>query len=285
MAPRSAHRPAPKPRISRSCSSPPSHRLMQLLPRGVQELPRPPKEKPHRSSSWTSKSCYRCGSPGFGLDPASGRLECCVSRTWKGPRPIRPRQTRQTATAIAIPGKAIMKTFGKETPLPQQTRESHVGGHRKSNNRLPQARRCSRPLVFRLAGYSRGQVGNVTSPIQPDSKQFGNHVDEKPSAASYVHRERHAEARRFRNPNLHHRFDQTQGRGYGFSRPVRGHPGIIGSRGGRPIECRRTGSRRGNPSRPKPSAASEDAPEPDVAEVHTKQFPEDDVPSEYLRSD
>jgi len=46
------------------------------------------------------------------------------------------RQTRQTATAIAIPGKTIMRTFGKETPLPQQTRERHVGGDRKSNNRL-----------------------------------------------------------------------------------------------------------------------------------------------------
>ena len=29
----------------------------------------------------------------------------------------------------------------------------------------------------------------------------------------------------------------------------------------------------------------EDAPEPDVAEVHTKQVPEDDVPVEYLEKD
>jgi hypothetical protein len=29
----------------------------------------------------------------------------------------------------------------------------------------------------------------------------------------------------------------------------------------------------------------EDAPDADVAEVHTKQVPEDDVPSEYLDSD
>jgi hypothetical protein len=29
----------------------------------------------------------------------------------------------------------------------------------------------------------------------------------------------------------------------------------------------------------------EDAPDPDVAEVHTKQVPEDDVPSEYLEKD
>jgi N utilization substance protein A len=29
----------------------------------------------------------------------------------------------------------------------------------------------------------------------------------------------------------------------------------------------------------------EDAPDPDVAEVHTKQIPEDDVPSEYLDRD
>jgi len=29
----------------------------------------------------------------------------------------------------------------------------------------------------------------------------------------------------------------------------------------------------------------EDAPDPDVAEVHTKQVPEDDVPSEYLERD
>jgi hypothetical protein len=29
----------------------------------------------------------------------------------------------------------------------------------------------------------------------------------------------------------------------------------------------------------------EEAPGPDVAEVHTKQVPEDDVPSEYLQSD
>ena len=29
----------------------------------------------------------------------------------------------------------------------------------------------------------------------------------------------------------------------------------------------------------------EDAPDPDVAEVHTKQVPEDDVPSEYLNPD
>jgi hypothetical protein len=29
----------------------------------------------------------------------------------------------------------------------------------------------------------------------------------------------------------------------------------------------------------------EDAPDPDVAEVHTRQVPEDDVPSEYLGGD
>ena len=29
----------------------------------------------------------------------------------------------------------------------------------------------------------------------------------------------------------------------------------------------------------------QDAPDPDVAEVHTKQVPEDDVPSEYLGRD
>lgn len=29
----------------------------------------------------------------------------------------------------------------------------------------------------------------------------------------------------------------------------------------------------------------EDAPDPDVAEVHTKQVPEDDVPPEYLGKD
>jgi hypothetical protein len=32
-------------------------------------------------------------------------------------------------------------------------------------------------------------------------------------------------------------------------------------------------------------AGVEDAPDPDVAEVHTKQVPEDDVPSEYLERD
>jgi hypothetical protein len=29
----------------------------------------------------------------------------------------------------------------------------------------------------------------------------------------------------------------------------------------------------------------ENAPDPDVAEVHTRQFPEDDVPAEYLNPD
>jgi hypothetical protein len=29
----------------------------------------------------------------------------------------------------------------------------------------------------------------------------------------------------------------------------------------------------------------QDAPDPDVAEVHTRQFPEDDVPPEYLEGD
>jgi hypothetical protein len=32
-------------------------------------------------------------------------------------------------------------------------------------------------------------------------------------------------------------------------------------------------------------AGVEDAPDPDVAEVHTKEVPEDDVPSEYLGTD
>ena len=138
----------------------------------------PRNEKPHRSSSWTSRSCYRCGSPGFGLGSGVGSSGVLLYVVPGKARVLFVlRQTRQTATAIAIPGKTIMRTFGKETPLPQQTRERHVGGDRKSNNRLPQARRCSRPLVFRLAGYSRGQVGNVTSPIQPDSEQFDNHVD------------------------------------------------------------------------------------------------------------
>ncbi len=33
------------------------------------------------------------------------------------------------------------------------------------------------------------------------------------------------------------------------------------------------------------TAGVEDAPDPDVAEVHTRQVPEDDVPSEYLDRD
>ena len=33
------------------------------------------------------------------------------------------------------------------------------------------------------------------------------------------------------------------------------------------------------------TAGVEDAPDPDVAEVHTKEVPEDDVPSEYLEKD
>lgn len=32
-------------------------------------------------------------------------------------------------------------------------------------------------------------------------------------------------------------------------------------------------------------AGIENAPDPDVSEVHTKQVPEDDVPSEYLEKD
>jgi len=32
-------------------------------------------------------------------------------------------------------------------------------------------------------------------------------------------------------------------------------------------------------------AGIEDAPDPDVSEVHTRQVPEDDVPSEYLEKD
>jgi hypothetical protein len=32
-------------------------------------------------------------------------------------------------------------------------------------------------------------------------------------------------------------------------------------------------------------AGVEDAPDPDVAEVHTRQVPEDDVPAEYLDPD
>jgi hypothetical protein len=32
-------------------------------------------------------------------------------------------------------------------------------------------------------------------------------------------------------------------------------------------------------------AGVEDAPDPDVAEVHTRQVPEDDVPAEYLDQD
>ena len=71
-----------------------------------------------------------------------------------------------------------MKTSHKETPLRQQIKKSQVSGNHNSNRRLPRARRCSSPLFFPLAGYSRGQVGNVTSPIQPDSEQFDNHVDE-----------------------------------------------------------------------------------------------------------
>jgi hypothetical protein len=32
-------------------------------------------------------------------------------------------------------------------------------------------------------------------------------------------------------------------------------------------------------------AGIQDAPDPDVAEVHTRQVPEDDVPEEYLEKD
>jgi hypothetical protein len=167
----------PDPRNARSWSGPVGRRLMQLLPRGMQELPRP-KEKPHRSSSWTSKSCYRCGSPGFGL--GSGLGSPGVLREL-APGKVRVlfvlRQKRQTASAIAIPGKTVIKTSLKKTPLRQPTRKSQVSGDRNSNNRLPQARRCYCPLFFRLAGYSRGQVLEGTSSIHPNLLQFDNHVD------------------------------------------------------------------------------------------------------------
>ena len=87
---------------------------MQLLPRGMQELPRP-KEKPHRSNSWTSKSCYRCGSPGFGLGSGLGSPGALRELA---PGKVRVlfvlRQKRQTASAIAIPGKTVIKTSLKK---------------------------------------------------------------------------------------------------------------------------------------------------------------------------
>lgn len=41
----------------------------------------------------------------------------------------------------------------------------------------------------------------------------------------------------------------------------------------------------GQPFEAEAISGVEDASDPDVAEVHTKQVPEDDVPSEYLRQD
>ena len=119
----------------------------------------PPKKNRTGAALRTSQSCCRCGSPGFGLGSGVGLSG--VSR-YIGPGKVRVlfvlRQKRQTATAIVIPGKAVIKTFHQETPLRQQIRKSQVSSHKTSNHRLPQARRCSSPLVFRLAGYSRGQV-------------------------------------------------------------------------------------------------------------------------------
>jgi hypothetical protein len=188
-----------------------------------------------------------------------------------------------------------MKTFDKETPLPQQTRESHVGGDRKSNNRLPQARRCSRPLVFRLAGYSRGQVGNVTSPIQPDSQQF----DGQPSAFSHIGAADGFLSKVWQAACIQKgmpKQDDSGIRTYATVSPK--------EKGGGTGSAGQSGDTQGLSDRAEAGPLSveelleegqsfeaeaiggvEDAPDPDVAEVYTKQVPEDDVPSEYLGSD
>ena len=41
----------------------------------------------------------------------------------------------------------------------------------------------------------------------------------------------------------------------------------------------------GQPFEAEAISGVEDAPDPDVAEVHTREVPQDDVPSEYLRPD
>jgi hypothetical protein len=77
MARRSAHRAAPKPKNSRSWSCHPSHGLMQLLPRGVQELPRPATKNRIGAARGPAGAATDAARPGSGWDPASGRLESC----------------------------------------------------------------------------------------------------------------------------------------------------------------------------------------------------------------
>jgi len=68
------------------------------------------KEKPHRSGSQTSMSCYRCGSPGCGLGSGVGPsgVVCDLD-----PGEVRflsfHRQESQMATAIAIPGETLYR--------------------------------------------------------------------------------------------------------------------------------------------------------------------------------
>jgi hypothetical protein len=76
----------------------------------------------------------------------------------------------------------------------------------------------------------------------------------------------HEEARQ----DIQYRFRQKQRRGDRFSRPVRGQSGIADE--GQSFEAEAI-------------AGVENAPDPDVAEVHTRQVPEDDVPPEYQNQD
>ena len=150
---------------------------MQLLPRGIQELPRA-KEKPHRSSSWTSKSCYRCGLPRVRAGTRRRVVwNVAWNRSWKGPRPFVLRQKRQTATAIAIPGKTVDKASCKETPLRQPTRESQVGQRQKLEQPAPASTPLLQPTRLPPCQLLQRAGLKVTSSIQPDLLQFEDHVD------------------------------------------------------------------------------------------------------------
>jgi len=84
----------------------------------------PPKKNRIGAALRASKSCCRCGSPGFGLGSGVGLSG--VSR-YIGPGKVRVlfvlRQKRQTATATVIPGKTIYKDIPPRNPSAATNKE------------------------------------------------------------------------------------------------------------------------------------------------------------------
>jgi hypothetical protein len=111
---------------------------------------RSPKKNRIGAAQRPARAAADAARPGSGWDPASGRLKFALSRSWKGPRPIRPSPETPDGSRNRDPRKGHYENIPQRNPLRQPTRDKSSERRYKLECAHPAGTALLQPTLLRL---------------------------------------------------------------------------------------------------------------------------------------